>query len=168
MGFLSLQGLVCCFCLKLTWTDSLLSLCSTARWTRIPSLSTSCTLSGTLSLRWEKLLSVYTFRLTGLLWLTTQVCSIVTCKEVVIHFLFFCPSLSQQFLPTWLAPNLITFTGFMFLVLNFLMLAFYDFDFTASGMSPSLLYCPLYLLNEWMLSDHFLILDCVQQLNPCH
>ncbi|XP_010780570.1 ethanolaminephosphotransferase 1 isoform X2 [Notothenia coriiceps] len=37
-----------------------------------------------------------------------------------------------KFLPTWLAPNLITFTGFMFLVLNFLMLAFYDFDFTAS------------------------------------
>ncbi|XP_008294533.1 ethanolaminephosphotransferase 1 isoform X1 [Stegastes partitus] len=38
-----------------------------------------------------------------------------------------------KFLPTWLAPNLITFTGFMFLVLNFLMLAFYDFDFTASA-----------------------------------
>lgn len=36
-------------------------------------------------------------------------------------------------LPTWLAPNLITFTGFMFLVLNFLMLAFYDFDFNASA-----------------------------------
>ncbi|KAG7460800.1 hypothetical protein MATL_G00202730 [Megalops atlanticus] len=35
--------------------------------------------------------------------------------------------------PTWLAPNLITFTGFMFLVLNFLMLAFYDFDFYASA-----------------------------------
>ncbi|XP_032398400.1 ethanolaminephosphotransferase 1 isoform X2 [Etheostoma spectabile] len=38
-----------------------------------------------------------------------------------------------KFLPTWLAPNLITFTGFMFLVLNFFMLAFYDFDFTASA-----------------------------------
>uniref|UniRef100_A0A3Q0REM3 Ethanolaminephosphotransferase 1 n=1 Tax=Amphilophus citrinellus TaxID=61819 RepID=A0A3Q0REM3_AMPCI len=38
-----------------------------------------------------------------------------------------------KFLPTWLAPNLITFTGFMFLVLNFLMLAFYDFDFNASS-----------------------------------
>lgn len=145
-------------------TDSLLSLCSTARWTRIPSLSTSCTLSGTLSSRWEK--PVYTFRLTGLLWLTPQVCSIVTCEEVVIHFLVFFVRFSQQFLPTWLAPNLITFTGFMFLVLNFLMLAFYDFDFTASGMSPSLLYSPLYLLNEWMLSDHFLILDCVRQLHP--
>lgn len=38
-----------------------------------------------------------------------------------------------KILPTWLAPNLITFTGFMFLVLNFLMLAFYDYDFHASA-----------------------------------
>nr|XP_020459291.1 ethanolaminephosphotransferase 1 isoform X3 [Monopterus albus] len=38
-----------------------------------------------------------------------------------------------KFLPTWLAPNLITFTGFMLLVFNFLMLAFFDFDFTASA-----------------------------------
>ncbi|XP_061609231.1 ethanolaminephosphotransferase 1 [Phyllopteryx taeniolatus] len=37
-----------------------------------------------------------------------------------------------KFLPKWLAPNLITFTGFMFLVVTFLMLAFYDFDFNAS------------------------------------
>ncbi|XP_041105713.1 ethanolaminephosphotransferase 1-like [Polyodon spathula] len=38
-----------------------------------------------------------------------------------------------KFLPTWLAPNLITFTGFIFLVLNFLMLAFFDYDFYASA-----------------------------------
>uniref|UniRef100_A0A8C9R444 Ethanolaminephosphotransferase 1 n=1 Tax=Scleropages formosus TaxID=113540 RepID=A0A8C9R444_SCLFO len=37
-----------------------------------------------------------------------------------------------KILPTWLAPNLITFTGFMFLVLNFVMLALFDFDFYAS------------------------------------
>uniref|UniRef100_A0A8C5I0E7 Ethanolaminephosphotransferase 1 n=1 Tax=Gouania willdenowi TaxID=441366 RepID=A0A8C5I0E7_GOUWI len=43
-------------------------------------------------------------------------------------------NLVVKFLPTWLAPNLITFTGFMFLVWNFLMLAFYDFDFTASSV----------------------------------
>ncbi|KAG7244305.1 hypothetical protein INR49_004445 [Caranx melampygus] len=42
-------------------------------------------------------------------------------------------NICETFLPTWLAPNLITFTGFMFLVLNFLMLAFYDFDFYASA-----------------------------------
>ncbi|MCI4387729.1 hypothetical protein PGIGA_G00077560 [Pangasianodon gigas] len=38
-----------------------------------------------------------------------------------------------KILPTWLAPNLITFTGFMFLVLNFAILSFYDFDFYASA-----------------------------------
>lgn len=58
------------------------------------------------------------------------------CNDNLINYL------SSQFLPTWLAPNLITFTGFMFLVLNFLMLAFFDFDFTASGMSK----LPVYLI----------------------
>uniref|UniRef100_A0A8C2B0C7 Ethanolaminephosphotransferase 1 n=1 Tax=Cyprinus carpio TaxID=7962 RepID=A0A8C2B0C7_CYPCA len=38
-----------------------------------------------------------------------------------------------KILPTWLAPNLITFTGFMFLVLTFTLLSFFDFDFYASG-----------------------------------
>ncbi|KTG07454.1 hypothetical protein cypCar_00009822, partial [Cyprinus carpio] len=38
----------------------------------------------------------------------------------------------SQILPTWLAPNLITLTGFMFLVLTFSLLSFYDFDFYAS------------------------------------
>lgn len=54
-------------------------------------------------------------------------------------------SLCPQFLPTWLAPNLITFTGFMFLVLNFLMLAFFDFDFTASGRFTLLVYFLIFL-----------------------
>ncbi|KAL7864188.1 hypothetical protein AOLI_G00156080 [Acnodon oligacanthus] len=38
-----------------------------------------------------------------------------------------------KILPTWLAPNLITFTGFMFLVLNFVILSVYDYDFYASA-----------------------------------
>ncbi|XP_060793602.1 ethanolaminephosphotransferase 1 isoform X2 [Neoarius graeffei] len=42
-----------------------------------------------------------------------------------------------KILPTWLAPNLITFTGFMFLVLNFAILSFYDFDFYASAAGHS-------------------------------
>lgn len=62
-------------------------------------------------------------------------------------------SLCPQFLPTWLAPNLITFTGFMFLVLNFLMLAFFDFDFTASGMST-------------LLVDLFIFLHTTNWSNP--
>lgn len=64
-------------------------------------------------------------------------------------FLSLCP----QFLPTWLAPNLITFTGFMFLVLNFLMLAFFDFDFTASGMSTLLVYLLISTRNELVKSS---------------
>ncbi|KAI4894368.1 hypothetical protein NFI96_022187, partial [Prochilodus magdalenae] len=42
-------------------------------------------------------------------------------------------SYASQILPTWLAPNLITFTGFMFLVLNFVILSGYDYDFYASA-----------------------------------
>uniref|UniRef100_A0A8C7D0H6 Ethanolaminephosphotransferase 1 n=1 Tax=Oncorhynchus kisutch TaxID=8019 RepID=A0A8C7D0H6_ONCKI len=42
---------------------------------------------------------------------------------------------------TWLAPNLITFNGFMFLVFNFLMLSFYDYHFDASGMPPAVCLC---------------------------
>ncbi|XP_072913145.1 ethanolaminephosphotransferase 1 isoform X1 [Hemitrygon akajei] len=38
-----------------------------------------------------------------------------------------------KILPTWLAPNLLTFCGFMLLVLNFCMLAYFDYDFYASG-----------------------------------
>ncbi|EDM02994.1 similar to mKIAA1724 protein (predicted), isoform CRA_b [Rattus norvegicus] len=34
--------------------------------------------------------------------------------------------------PTWLAPNLITFSGFMLLVFNFLLLTYFDPDFYAS------------------------------------
>uniref|UniRef100_A0A8C5MIK5 Ethanolaminephosphotransferase 1 n=1 Tax=Leptobrachium leishanense TaxID=445787 RepID=A0A8C5MIK5_9ANUR len=38
-----------------------------------------------------------------------------------------------KFLPTWLAPNLITFSGFLLLVFNFFMMAFFDPDFYASA-----------------------------------
>ena len=35
--------------------------------------------------------------------------------------------------PTWLAPNLITFSGFLLVVFNFLLLAYFDPDFYASA-----------------------------------
>ncbi|KAF2984271.1 hypothetical protein EK904_012005 [Melospiza melodia maxima] len=35
--------------------------------------------------------------------------------------------------PTWLAPNLITFSGFLLLVFNFFLMAYFDPDFYASG-----------------------------------
>ncbi|KAK2503939.1 hypothetical protein MC885_018940 [Smutsia gigantea] len=36
--------------------------------------------------------------------------------------------------PTWLAPNLITFSGFLLVVFNFLLMAYFDPDFYASGV----------------------------------
>lgn len=38
------------------------------------------------------------------------------------------------FLPLWLAPNLMTFIGFIMLVINFMVLTYYDYDFTASAI----------------------------------
>ncbi|KAG8445922.1 hypothetical protein GDO86_010644 [Hymenochirus boettgeri] len=38
-----------------------------------------------------------------------------------------------KFFPSWLAPNLITFSGFLLLVVNFLVMAFFDPDFYASA-----------------------------------
>lgn len=81
-------------------------------------------------------------------------------KLCLLTLLIFRVCLSLQFLPTWLAPNLITFTGFMFLVLNFVMLAFYDFDFYASGKcSLRLRYFMLCFSNEVALWLCFPILD---------
>ncbi|KOB71854.1 Phosphatidyltransferase [Operophtera brumata] len=37
-----------------------------------------------------------------------------------------------QFCPVWVAPNLLTFTGFLLTVLNFLLFSYYDFGFYAS------------------------------------
>uniref|UniRef100_UPI00358F8988 ethanolaminephosphotransferase 1-like isoform X2 n=1 Tax=Myxine glutinosa TaxID=7769 RepID=UPI00358F8988 len=36
-------------------------------------------------------------------------------------------------LPTWVAPNLLTFLGFLLLVINYLLLAYFDIDFSASA-----------------------------------
>jgi len=60
---------------------------------------------------------------------------LITCEEEqTICNLLISLSLSvSQVLPTWIAPNLITFTGFMFLVLTFTLLSFFDFNFDASG-----------------------------------
>ncbi|XP_048386996.1 ethanolaminephosphotransferase 1 [Stegostoma tigrinum] len=56
-----------------------------------------------------------------------------------------------KILPTWLAPNLLTFSGFMLLVLNFCTLAYFDYDFYASGSSykhvPSWVWIAAGLLN---------------------
>ncbi|KAG4073529.1 hypothetical protein HA402_000753 [Bradysia odoriphaga] len=36
-----------------------------------------------------------------------------------------------QFFPRWIAPNLITFTGFLLTIANFLLIGYYDYGFTA-------------------------------------
>ncbi|XP_067623913.1 ethanolaminephosphotransferase 1 isoform X2 [Eurosta solidaginis] len=40
-----------------------------------------------------------------------------------------------QFLPKWLAPNLITFIGFLLTVVNFILIAYYDWDFQGANMA---------------------------------
>lgn len=39
---------------------------------------------------------------------------------------------AQQFFPKWIAPNLITFVGFLFTALNFIMLSWFDWGFHSS------------------------------------
>ncbi|XP_066575730.1 ethanolaminephosphotransferase 1 isoform X2 [Amia ocellicauda] len=36
-------------------------------------------------------------------------------------------------IPLWIAPNLLTFTGFVLILLNYFMLSYFDWDYTASG-----------------------------------
>lgn len=38
-----------------------------------------------------------------------------------------------QFFPMWIAPNLITFTGFLLTIVNFLLIGYYDYGFTAAN-----------------------------------
>lgn len=37
-----------------------------------------------------------------------------------------------QFFPRWMAPNLITFSGFSLTVVNFLLIGYYDWGFDAA------------------------------------
>ena len=38
-----------------------------------------------------------------------------------------------QYCPKWVAPNALTFSGFLFTVLNFIMFSYYDYYFYASS-----------------------------------
>lgn len=38
-----------------------------------------------------------------------------------------------KYFPRWIAPNLITFTGFLLTVVNFILIAYYDWGFTAAN-----------------------------------
>ncbi|XP_058818033.1 ethanolaminephosphotransferase 1 isoform X2 [Topomyia yanbarensis] len=42
-----------------------------------------------------------------------------------------------QYCPRWIAPNLLTFTGFLLTVVNFFLIGYYDFGFTAAALNPN-------------------------------
>lgn len=42
-----------------------------------------------------------------------------------------------QFFPRWIAPNLLTFSGFLLTVVNFFLIGYYDYGFTAATMTPN-------------------------------
>uniref|UniRef100_H9GC00 Ethanolaminephosphotransferase 1 n=1 Tax=Anolis carolinensis TaxID=28377 RepID=H9GC00_ANOCA len=44
-----------------------------------------------------------------------------------------------KIVPLWIAPNLLTFVGFLMILINFFILSFYDWDYTASASSPGLI-----------------------------
>lgn len=39
-----------------------------------------------------------------------------------------------QIVPLWIAPNILTFSGFLMILFNYILLCFYDWDYTASGI----------------------------------
>ncbi|NXA45387.1 EPT1 Ethanolaminephosphotransferase, partial [Nothocercus julius] len=43
-----------------------------------------------------------------------------------------------KIVPLWIAPNVLTFSGFVMILINYFLLSFYDWDYTASGTSPGL------------------------------
>ncbi|GAB0182493.1 ethanolaminephosphotransferase 1 [Grus japonensis] len=43
-----------------------------------------------------------------------------------------------KIVPLWIAPNLLTFSGFVMILFNYFLISFYDWDYTASGTSPGL------------------------------
>lgn len=42
-----------------------------------------------------------------------------------------------ELVPKWVAPNVLTFGGFLLIVLNFLLLSYYDYDYTAASTPVS-------------------------------
>lgn len=48
--------------------------------------------------------------------------------HIVLDFFSF-----LKFFPRWMAPNLITFTGFLLTIVNFFLIGYYDFNFDAAN-----------------------------------
>lgn len=66
-----------------------------------------------------------------------KVCTIKILLPVsscnAINLLFSSSTFCYQFCPTWIAPNVLTFSGFLLTVVNFVMFAYYDPCFDASS-----------------------------------
>lgn len=54
------------------------------------------------------------------------------CTPILTILLRLLNHISMQYFPKSLAPNLITFVGFLLTIVNFLLIGYYDYDFTAS------------------------------------
>lgn len=62
--------------------------------------------------------------------------------------IFFPPFLYFQFFPRWLAPNLITFVGFLCTVASFILLCYYDYYYYASSSNyPEYVTIPKYVFT---------------------
>ena len=48
-----------------------------------------------------------------------------------------------QLFPLWVAPNLITFVGWLLLVFNFALFAYYDFDFHTTNNDLGIVRTPI-------------------------
>lgn len=56
--------------------------------------------------------------------------NVITKHSIIIRCLI--SYFTLQFFPKWIAPNLVTFIGFLFTALNFIILSWYDWGFYAS------------------------------------
>ena len=54
---------------------------------------------------------------------------------------------TSQLVPMWVAPNLLTFTGWCLLVVNFFILAFYDWDYYTTTNDLGIVRPPI---PEWV------------------
>lgn len=83
---------------------------------------------------WNRLVEVSIFEASPCIWYTHN--------KLSSHF---------QYMPRWVAPNLMTFGGFLMTAFNFLIVAYFDYNFVASAeppVSPSISPLPRWL---WLL-----------------
>ncbi|XP_064363641.1 ethanolaminephosphotransferase 1-like isoform X3 [Dromaius novaehollandiae] len=54
-----------------------------------------------------------------------------------------------KIVPLWIAPNVLTFSGFVMILVNYFLISFYDWDYTASGTSPGLVPTWVWLFSSF-------------------